>query len=248
MLYDLHAHSTHSDGQASVDYIIEKAREGGYRTGISDHLYCDGIFTDEDIVRYLDDVTGRGIPVGGEANIGEEFMLPDRLLKRFDYLIASVHAVFPPEGKFAFNKYFAMKGGFIEHWAGYDESRALEYLELSVRHIESHFSRYRTDILGHATMMPFYDDLPQDSPELIDWEKTVVSLCKKYGVAMEISSMWKRPHERMLRVANEADLIFSHGSDCHRLDEVGVLDYSLDMVARLSIPQERIFVPVYEQA
>lgn len=243
VFYDLHTHTTLSDGKATVDYLIEHARQNGYKTGVSDHLFCEGIDTQADVVNYLNNVCGRGIPVGGETNIGEELPLSDAVLKRFDYLIASVHAIFPPEGPFRFSRYFAMRGGFRDDWEGYDTGRAQEYLELSYRQIEDYFSRFRGDIMGHAQAMPFYDDLPNDSDAIIDWENAVIAVLKKHHVALEISGMWKVPYQRMLLKAKKAGLKFTFGSDCHTIEAVGMLDYPKKVFRELNLSEENIFVP-----
>ena len=39
-IYDLHTHSLYSDGQATVEYIMERAAQLGYHAGTSDHLYA----------------------------------------------------------------------------------------------------------------------------------------------------------------------------------------------------------------
>lgn len=244
-VYDLHAHSTHSDGRATVEYLIQKAKEGNYKTGVSDHLFCDHNDTLEDISSYLDHVCTLGIPVGGEANIGEEFPIPDQMLQRFDYIIASVHAIFAREAPFRINRYFAMRSGFCDTWAGYNTARASEFLELAYKQMESHFSRYRVEILGHCCVMPFYDDIPYWSSEIIDWENAVVGLCKKYHVAMEITSMFCEPYERMLRAAKKAGVKFSFGSDCHKLEHVGNLKYSLEMADTLQLTDADLFLPSF---
>ena len=245
-IYDLHTHTVYSDGKATPEYLIERAKAHGYFTGISDHLFCSGNETPEKIDRYLAAVTGLGIPVGGETNLGEDLPLTDRQMAQFDYLIASIHAVFPKgEPPVVLSRYFAQRGHFRDDWEGYDASRAEEFLELAYRQTEHYMSSFRGDILGHAGVMPFYDDLPYDSPAVIDWEKAVVALCKKYGYAMEISGMWLAPYERMLRLARDEGLKFSFGSDCHTIEAVGQIDYCLEMARKLDLNDGDMFIPEY---
>lgn len=246
VIYDLHCHSTYSDGSTSVEYIMEKAKERGYKTGIADHLFCCHNDTLEDISRYLDGVCNLGIPVGGEANIGEDFPMPDAMLNRFDYLVASIHKLFPKgEDILVFNKYFAIRSDFDIEYEGYDKSRAEEYLELAYKQIESHFSRFRTEILGHCGVMPVYDDIPYWSSTIRDWEKAVVALCKKHNVAMEISGMFCQPYERMLRLAKAEGIKFSFASDCHKPEHVGKLGYCYEMIDALGLTEENLFIPKY---
>lgn len=241
-IYDLHCHTTFSDGDCKIEYIIEKAKELGYSTGVSDHLFCDGNNTVEDIRRYLDHMTTLGIPVGGEANIGEDLRLSDKDVSRFDYLIASVHAVFPEDGKVALNDWFGVRHGIDESWPGYDTTRAAEFLNLAYLSTVKHFERFRADILGHSSMLAFYEDLPYDSREVLDWEDGIIQACKKYNVAIEISGQWKQPQERMLRKALKAGLKFSFGSDAHLITDVGNLKYCYDMINLLGLTEENLFV------
>ena len=265
-IYDLHTHTTFSDGDASPEYLIEKAKKEGYRTGICDHLFCSGNETSEKIDRYLNYAATLDILVGGESNIGEELPLTDSQQAKLDYIIASIHAVFPENMSFqdrvmsrlirpdtqtpyaageavVLSRYFARRGHFRDDWEGYDAAYAEEYLNLSYKQMVHYMSNFRGDILGHAGVMPFYEDLPYDSSMVIDWENAVVSLCKKYNVAMEISGMWRAPYERMLRKAKAEGLKFSFGSDCHRIEDVGQIEYCIKMAELLKLTDMDMFLP-----
>lgn len=269
-IYDLHTHTTFSDGATSPEYLIEKAQKEGYHTGVCDHLFCSGNETPEKINRYLDYVSTLGIPVGGESNIGEELPLTDSQQAKLDYIVASIHAVFPENMPFRdrvmpklirpdtqtpyapgeaviLGRYFARRGNFRDDWEGYDASCAEEYLNLSYKQMVHYMSNFRGEILGHAGVMPFYDDLPYDSGMIIDWENAVVALCKKYNVAMEISGMWMAPYERMLRRAKAEGLKFTFGSDCHRLEDVGEIKYCIKMAELLELTDADMFLPACVQ-
>ena len=58
--------------------------------------------------------------------------------------------------------------------------------------------------------------------------------------------MWMAPYERMLRLAREAGLKFTFGSDCHTLAAVGQIDYCLEMAEKLGLTDDDMFVPDYE--
>ena len=244
-VYDLHCHTVLSDGEMTLDEVIAKAKAGGYKTGVSDHLFADGNNTIEDIRHYLDTYEKYEIPLGGEANLGDPVQLPEAEEARFDYIIASTHAVYPESGKIALNGWLGQMHGYDEEWDGYDTERAAGLLELSYKQMTDFFGSHRAEILGHSNMMPFYDDLPYDSKEVIDWEKAVVALCKKYGVALEISGMWNRPFERMLRLAKSEGLKFSFGSDAHDIRQAGNLKYCLEMAGKLGLTDDDLFIPVF---
>ncbi|MDO4573293.1 MAG: hypothetical protein Q4C13_07980, partial [Clostridia bacterium] len=102
--------------------------------------------------------------------------------------------------------------------------------------------RQRVDILGHATVIPCCDDL-NGTKFLLDWENAVLNLCRRSGVALEISGLWNAPNMEMLRRAKAMGLRFSMGSDCHLPGEVGVLDYPERAIAELGLTEADFFVP-----
>ncbi|HHW31932.1 MAG TPA: hypothetical protein GXX20_09720 [Clostridiaceae bacterium] len=246
-IFDLHTHSTYSDGPTGVDYIVKKAKEKGYKAGISDHLFSNGLNTLADIERYLNDLREYDVYIGGEANIGEEFIMPDKVRNKFDYLIASVHSV--PDGyggRIPLSRYFSYRGGFRDRWENqYDHSDPMKYLYWALNDVENFFREHKPDIYGHPTVLPFYEDMLNDSQEIIDWEKSIVSLCRKYNVALELSGLWRAPNERVVQLAIQEGVKISLGSDCHRVDGVCDLDYPLMIVDKLEITEDMMFIPQY---
>jgi DNA polymerase (family 10) len=103
----LHAHSTYSDGKASIAEMSAGARARGYSyLGISDHsqsaFYAGGMSRDtvlaqhEEIDRYNESNPGVRVLKGIEADILVDGRIDydEQLLDRFDYVIGSVHSRF----------------------------------------------------------------------------------------------------------------------------------------------------------
>jgi len=243
-LYDLHTHSNFSDGDATVEYLIEKASEKGYILGVSDHIYCGQIDTKEQMKKYFDTLERFNVLKGVEANIGTDFSLPDKFMYRLDYCIASVHSIPDPQGSvLSLSKYFGWRCGhrnsYESPFKGID-SRYL--LEESLRQIEKSFSTQRVDILGHSTVTPFYSDMDGTQYQL-EFEDELLSLCKKYNVALEISGLWREPSERVVIKAKSNNIKLSFGSDCHWLQEVCDLRYVHEMIDKVNIEEEDLFIP-----
>ena len=246
-IYDLHTHTTYSDGPCSVEELLEKTLAAGIDgLGISDHILHGGNNTPESVRRYLDEVGQKPVLLGGELDLGEPLNLTDSDIDRFDYLIASVHTIYEVPGRLPalpLETYFCWSYGSDPDWIRYDRKLAEAYLEQTLRQIEWHLKTYPTPILGHCQAMPFFEDLGWDHPSVISWEKEVVSLCRKYGAAIEISGLWHCPTERMIRLARQEGLRFTFGCDCHEMKDIGDLAYSLDMVNKLSLTQEDLLIP-----
>lgn len=241
--FDLHTHTTMSDGSASPEQLVAIAAQKGYGLGISDHLFCENMFTLRDVEHYLDELDKHDVLKGIEANMGENFTLPGPIDDRLDYVIASVHAVPDLDGGILpLGLYFGARAGDpgVTYHRTFSHSEAKHYLEQILRVCEFDFARQRVDILGHCLVNPFYDALAGD-PFLTGWEDELIALCGRYSIAMEISTLWHCPHEDMVRRAHAAGLLFSLGSDCHNPPDSCVLDYSVAMLETLGIGEESLF-------
>ncbi len=245
---DLHTHTTFSDGDASVEQLLAIAGRQGYQLGISDHIFCPSYNDDFDqIEHYFDALQDYPVFIGVEGNIGDLIQWPERLVPKFDYVIASVHAVQYKGEKLFLSQYFGRRAGHRpDCQLDYDPSASPAILTDVLGQIESTFRATRVDILGHCTVLPFYEDLI-GSVFLEDWEREVIALCRKYGVAIEISGMWREPSRAFLEKALRAGVNFSFGSDCHRLSESCNLEYPLQMLKELPEIGERLFEPQSER-
>jgi histidinol phosphatase-like PHP family hydrolase len=243
-IYDLHTHSVFSDGDATLEYMVKKASEKGYVLGVSDHVYCGQIDTEEQMKRYLDTLEQFDIFKGVEANIGTDFTMPDSIMARLDYCIASVHSVPNRDGSIiGLSNYFGWRCGHLNSYTRTFKKEDSKFLlEESLRQIEKSFSKFTVDILGHGTVTPFYTDMEGTQFQL-DFEDELLSLCKKYNVALEISGLWKEPSMRVITKAREKGIKFSFGSDCHRLAEVCDLEYVHRMIEKTGIEENELFIP-----
>lgn len=243
-LPDLHTHTTFSDGEVSLESLVQQEQKLGRVLGVSDHLFSCGMFTLENVRAYLHALSQYPVYRGVEVNMEHTLCLPDDIAGQLDYVIASVHNV--PDGHGGFiplGEYFNKRSG---NRSTYHQNYGTEldelYLENTYKLIERAFAGQRIDILGHITVMPMYDDL-QGTAFAIDWENAVISLCKKYEVSMEISGLWNAPNLGMLQRANEAGVRFSSGSDCHRFSSIGVLEYVEQAIAILHLDSDTFYLP-----
>ena len=244
-LYDLHTHTNMSDGEVTLPDLVQQETELGNVLGVSDHLFLLGLYTMNDIQRYLDALSAYNIYRGAEVNMEHDSALPDALDARLDYVIASVHNM--PDGRGGFiplSEYFCKRSGVISMYRkNYSPDLCKYYLAYTLRLMEKTFREQRVDILGHATVMPACDEM-YGTRFLYDWENAVISLCVKYGVAIEISGLWRAPHMDMLKRAKSMGAAFSMGSDCHSYLQVGVLDYPVQAAEELGLTEADMFLPL----
>ncbi|HWP22441.1 MAG TPA: PHP domain-containing protein [Candidatus Cryosericum sp.] len=242
--YDLHTHTSMSDAGYPLSELVEVEKKLGYILGVSDHLFCCGIFTLRDLSDYLAELSNYSVYRGVEVNMEHHITLPDAMDDQIDYVIASVHSM--PDGHGGFvplNAYFSKRSGHtLEFTKNYSSDLNRYYLAYIIQMIEKTFSNERVDILGHATVLPPCDEL-HDTRFLLQWEDAVIGLCKKHGIALEISGLWHAPNMEMIRRAKDAGLRFSMGSDCHNRLQIGDLAYVERAVEEVGLTQEDFFVP-----
>ena len=215
---ELHAHSTSSDGSASIEQMATAARDKGYEyTGITDHSQSLKIargVTVEDLwkqIRYIDRLNERieGIRVlkSAEVDILADGSLdyPDDLLRALDYTVCSIHSRF-----------------------------GLGKAEQTERIMRAMDNRYFT-ILGHATgrlllKRPGYE---------VDMEG-VIAHARKNGCFFEINSSPDRLDLSAdnARLASRAGVKIAVSTDAHSTREFGLVRYGIDQARRAGLSKE----------
>jgi DNA polymerase (family 10) len=217
----LHAHTTDSDGNASLEEMAEAARERGYEYfGVADHSrsahYAGGLSIDkllvqgEEAQRLNARYHGRfRIFRGTESDILADGSLdyPDEVLAGLDFVVASIH------GQFRMNK----------------EAQT----ERLVRAAANPF----TTIIGHMTGRLLLRRKGYD----VDVEK-VLAACAAHDVAIEINANpWRLDLDwRWHGKALEFGCRFSINPDAHSVSELDLVRWGIAQARKGGIPKERV--------
>ena len=237
-LVDFHVHLDKS----SIEQVLPLSRERRVTFGIVEHAgtrendYPVVLSNDDELRAYMKKLDGKGVYKGVQAEYSDWSGCFSRsALAELDYVLTDT-MTFP--GK---------DGRRVKLWEPNVEQR----VEMSDREafmdrfVDWHLrlmSAAPLDILANASWLPAplageYDRFWTE-PRI----RKVAHAAAKHNVAIEISSSFKLPTLRFLRVAKDAGAKFSLGSN-GRYPNMGLLDYSVDMARRLGLKRCDMFSP-----
>jgi putative hydrolase len=219
---DLHAHSDWSDGLASIDLMVQAARDLGHEyQALTDHSprlrVANGLSPERlrEQLEVIADMSGDGFTLlsGIEVDILDDGTLdqePD-LLDELHIVVASAHSKLRME------------------------SRAM------TRRLVAAASDPRVDVLGHVTGRLVEGSRGTRPPSTFD-ARAVFEACASSGVAVEINSRPERqdPPDDLLALALEIGCLFSIDSDAHAPGQLSLLDYGAARAEAVGVPAERI--------
>ena len=118
-----------------------------------------------------------------------------------------------------------------------------DFMEQLVENIEAILGNEPIDIYVNATYLPDalierYDQLW--TPDRMD---RVIDALKRNQVAMEISARYKIPSETFIKRAKKSGVKFTFGTNNTGAQDLGRLEYCLDMVRNCDLTKEDIWVP-----
>jgi len=234
-LVDYHVHL---DGVVTLEKALQLSKERGVKFGIVEHAgtrenrYPGLLSTDEDLKRYIAKLEGKPVYKGIQAE-GLDWMtcFSRELVGQLDYVLSDA-LTFPEKN-----------GQRVELWRPSvkidDKQDFMErYTDFNVR-VMAHEP---IDILANPTFLP--DCLKDEFDPLWTKERMnrVINAATKYKVAIELNTRYRLPRISFLRMAKDAGVKFSFGSNIHGLD-VGKLDYAVEVIRDLGLTRKDIFVP-----
>lgn len=237
-LVDLHVHLDNS----SIEKVLPLASERHVKFGIVEHagtrenIYPRVLSNDEELLAYIRSLEGKGVYKGIQAEWTDWMScFSPRVLAQLDYVLTDA-MTFPGPGGRRFKLWEKSTESVIDmsdHEAFMD--RFVDW------HIEI-MTNEPFDILANASWLP----APLSPAYDVLWTerrvRKVIDAALKFGIALEISASYKLPRLPFLRLAKEAGVKFSFGSN-GRYPEMGKLDYSVATARALGLAPSDMFVP-----
>ncbi len=248
-LCDLHIHTEHSsDASGTITQAAQTAAHKHLHTiavtnhcpELPGHVWHDRL---EKLERMKDEAAAAADRFGLRVLVGAEIEIidfnghlaaPDLFVEQCDLVIAAVHW-FPT----------ICYDGQKPQVDDYTTQRAVPWsMKMTVGAIRNP----QVDIIAHigyalgATKQPRkFLDQPQDYPEL--YIQQIAVEAARTGTAIEINHRSRLPHPHLVKCCLDAGCTFATGSDAHRTQDVGELDWSLAMVKDLAIAPDRLLCP-----
>ena len=229
-LIDFHAHV---EGDFSLLVALYQADKLGVKLGLAAHGGChDPMNNDAALRKYLNSVVSQPVFKGMQAD-GDDWMncFSKEAVAELDYVLSDA-LTFPEKD-----------GRLVRLWT--PEAKVTDKQDFMERYTDYNvrvITEEPIDIFANPTYLP--DSIVKDYDTLWTDKRMmrIIDAAVKYGVAIEINSLYNIPSAKFLRMAKQASVKFSFGSNAHN-DGVGKLDYSIKMAKELGLTRDDMFMP-----
>lgn len=222
----------HLKGGLTIDEVVENSQKLGINYGVAPNCGLHFPVTDDaSLYAYMDSVAGSPTFKGMQAEGREWITLfsPDAIAK-FDYVFTDAMTFTDSKGRR--NRIWIPE----EVWV--DDKQ--QFMDQLVGKIEAIFSQEPVDIYVNPTVLP-----AQLMPEYEKlWTKErmerVVKVLAENKIALEINARYKTPNAAMIKMAKEAGVKFSFGTNNTGRD-LGKLEYCLEMIMECGLTPDDMF-------
>jgi histidinol phosphatase-like PHP family hydrolase len=237
-LIDLH---THLKGGLTLDDVLALSRKTGINYGIAPNCGVGFPITDDKgIYDYVASMKDKPVFLGMQAE-GREWTrtFSKEAIAQFDY-------VFTDSMTFTDDRTGKRTRLWIE--GEFEVGDKQQFMDMLVKKIETILNNEPIDIYVNPTYLPApiageYDQL---------WTKErmqrVVNALAKNGVAMEINARFKLPSAAMIKLAKQAGVKFTFGTNNAGKEDLGVPEYCLKMIQECKLTNKDLFIPSPDRA
>lgn len=234
-LVDYHAHPA---DDVPLDRQVAEAAARGVKLGIVEHAGKPGqnyphlISSDEAMRAWIARLAPLPVYKGIQA---EGLDWPEAFSKQvvaeLDYVLSDALTLPEPDGS---------RTEIWRPWVKVDNKQKWmdRYVEFNVEVIE----REPIDILANPLFLPECIRAEFDALWTEQRMRRIIDAAVKHRVAIEINSRYRLPGERFLRMAKEAGLKFSFGSNMTGLNS-GRIEYCVEVARKLGLTAEHLFRP-----
>ena len=229
-IVDYHAHAL--EGNAPMDKILAAAKERGVKLGVLEHGgHGEVLNNDATLKAYIEKLAGLPVYKGIQAEgVDWPKCFSKEVVAQLDYVLSDALTL-PERGK---KTHIWTSEVHIEDPQDFME----RYVAFNVQVI----TEEPIDIFANPTFLPDAILAQYDALWTRERMMKIIEAAKKENVAIEINSRYNIPSLAFLRLAKEAGVKFSFGTNKEGL-EVGKLDYSLKMAKALGLTRKDMFVP-----
>ncbi|HLJ45159.1 MAG TPA: family 16 glycoside hydrolase [Bryobacteraceae bacterium] len=233
--YPVVDYHSHLNGGLTVEDVLRESRRTGIQYGIA--LNCGQgfpIHDDAGVAAFVDRMKGQPVFVALQGE-GREWvnLVSKETLARLDYVFTDAMTFTDDNGK-RMRLWIKGEVGQID-----DPQR---FMDVLVNRILTILGTEPIDIYVNPTYVPdviahMYDELW--TPERMH---KVIEAAKKRDIAIEINNRYKIPKAPFIRLAKQAGVRFSFGTN-NDTRELGRLEYPIQMVKECGLGWQDIFVP-----
>lgn len=228
-LIDYHVHLK---GGLTLADVVENSMRLGINYGIAPNCGLHfPVTNDSSLYAYVNDVKGSPTFKGMQAE-GREWitLFSPEAISRFDYVFTDAMTFTDEKGRR--NRIWIPEEVWVE-----DKEQFMDQL---VGKIESIFSQEPVDIYVNPTVLPKVIDSEYDKLWTTERKQRVVDVLAENDIALEINARYELPRPDMIKMAKEAGVKFSFGTN-NTGQDLGRLEYCLEMIEACDLTPDDMF-------
>ncbi len=224
----------HLKGGLTLEQVLENSLKLGINYGVAPNCGLHFPVTDDvSLAAYMDTVVGQPIFRGMQAE-GREWitLFSPGAVAKFDYVFTDAMTFTDHKGRR--NRIWIPE----EVWV--DDKQ--QFMDQMVSKIEAIFSQEPVDIYVNPTVLP--DVLKPEHAQLWTKERMerVIKVLADNNIALEINARYKTPSAEMIKMAKNAGIRFTFGTN-NTGSDLGRLEYCLEMIEECGLTPNDIFMP-----